>query len=176
MAEKAPNPLWYLLPLMVALLLFQFFYTAQRNFAVSYSEFRRLVETKGVDDLQISSDTVTGHLLPGGVEFLAKTRQEPDLPTKVKQQFEKEPVFTAVRMEDPDLVKLLDAQGLKYRAIQEKTWLTSLLAWVLPTLLLVGIWVYFFRKIGGGDGRRVFDCLEFAAVYAIADVEEAIPQ
>jgi len=150
--RKAPNPLWYLLPLMVAFVLFQFYFTAQRQFTVTYSEFRHLVETKGVDDLQISTDTITGHLLPGGVEYLASSRHDPELPKKLKQQFEKEPIFTTVRLEDPDLVKLLEAKGIKYRAILEKTWLTSLLAWVLPTLLLVGIWIYFFRRISGGAG------------------------
>jgi cell division protease FtsH len=148
--SKAPSPLWYLLPLMVAFLLFQFYFATQRQFSVTYSEFRHLVEIKGVDDLQISTDTITGHLLPGGVEYLASSRHDPELPKKLKQQFEKEPTFTTVRLEDPDLVKLLEAHGLKYRAIQEKTWLTGLLSWVLPTLLLVGIWIYFFRRIAGG--------------------------
>lgn len=153
MAKPSRLPIWYLLVVMVVLLVFQFYVARQRTHVVSYSEFRQLLEGKGVDDLEISSDTITGRLLPAGVELLTKIRKDEELPKRLKQQFEKEPTFTTVRLEkleDPDLVKLMDKEGIKYRAIQEKTWLTGMLSWVLPTLLLVGIWVYFFRKIGAG--------------------------
>jgi cell division protease FtsH len=184
-AKPTRLPIWYLLAVMLGLLVFQYYISGQRAHTVSYSEFRQLVEIKGVDDLEISTDSIAGHLVPSGVEFLAKTRNDADLPQRLKKQFEKEkePAFSTVRLEDPDLVKVLDKQGIKYKGIQEKTWLTSLLAWVLPTLLLVGIWVYFFRKIGTGAGGLMTVGKSKAKVYVesetkvtfadVAGVEEA---
>jgi cell division protease FtsH len=153
MAVKQPRlSILYLLLFMAALVLLQYYLAARQSFTITYSEFRQLVEAGGVNDLEISSDTIQGRLRASGVEWLAKARKEPDLPMKLKKQFEKDITFTAVRLEDPDLIKLLEKQGLKYKGIQEKTWLTALLSWVLPILLLVGIWVYFFRKMSAGAG------------------------
>ncbi len=184
MAAKSPriSP-WYLLVIMVMLLAVQYYVVSQKVFTISYSEFRHLAEIKGVDDLSISTETIAGYLLPNGVEYLTQARNDPKLPERLKQQFEKEPTFTTVRLEDPDLVKLLDKEGIKYKGVQEKTWITSLLSWVLPTLLLVGIWVYFFRRIGTGAGGLMTVGKSRAKVYVedetkvtfqdVAGVEEA---
>ncbi|MHB8069627.1 MAG: ATP-dependent zinc metalloprotease FtsH [Desulfobaccales bacterium] len=153
MAEKNTRiSLWYFLALVVILLLAQQYFVTPRQESINYSDFRKLVELKSVDDLVISTDKIEGRLLPEGVAYLSKARKDPNLAQKLKEQFKKEPMFSTVRMEDPDLIKLLEKQGLKYQAVQEKTWITSLLAWMLPMLLLVAIWVYFFRKIGTGAG------------------------
>ena len=185
MAEK-PAPrfsLWPLLVVMVVLLLVQYYVATQRLNTVSYSEFRHLVELKAVDNLEVGADSIGGQLLPAGVEFLAKSRNDPGLPERLKKQFDKEVTFTTVRVEDPDLVKLLDKQGLKFRGLQEKTWLTSMLSWVLPTLFLVAIWVYFFRRMGAGAGGLMTVGKSKAKVYVqdetkvtfkdVAGVEEA---
>jgi cell division protease FtsH len=184
-AKYSRLPFWYLLAAMLLLtLVYQYYAAGQQALTISYSEFRHLVEQKGVDDLSISTETVSGQLLPAGVKYLAEARQDAKLPERLQQQFEKkEPRFTAVRLEDPDLVKLLDRQGLKYRALQEKTWLTSLLSWLVPTILLVVLWVYFFRRIGTGAGGLMSVGKSKAKVYMedetkvtfadVAGVEEA---
>jgi len=151
MAAKQPRfSLWYLLVIMMGLIIVQYYLAGQRTFSVSYSEFRQMVEAKAVNDLEVSVDTIMGRLLTPGIEWLAKSRKEPDLPQRLKVQADKEPGFTTVRLEDPDLIKLLEKQGLKYQGIQEKTWITTALSWVLPMLLLVGVWIYLFKKIGAG--------------------------
>ncbi len=192
MAEKPPSSaarysIIYLLAIMAGLLIFQYYSAVERTFEISYSEFRHLAESKGVNDLVISSETIRGRLLPSGIEELAKERKEPDLAKKLEKQFDKkEPAFTTVRMEDGDLVGLLDKQDLKYRAVPEKTWLTGILSWVLPMALLVGIWIYFFRKIGTGAGGLMTVGKSKAKIYVqdetkvtfadVAGVDEAIEE
>ncbi|MFA5110423.1 MAG: ATP-dependent zinc metalloprotease FtsH [Desulfobaccales bacterium] len=189
MAENPPSStaryaIWYVLALIVLLLIFQYYSVAKQATEVSYSEFRHLVEIQGVDSLAISTDTITGKLLPKGVEDLAKERKKPDLPETLAKQFDKkEPTFSTVRVQDADLVKLLEDKHIKYRAIQENTWFTSLLSWILPFLLLIGIWVYFFRKIGSGAGGLMTVGKSKAKIYVqdetkvtfqdVAGVEEA---
>jgi cell division protease FtsH len=152
MAETPPssmarNAVWYVLALILLLSIFQYYSAMQQAVEISYSEFRHLVQIKAVDDLTVSTDAITGHLLPQAIDELAKARQTPDLPQTLAKQFDKKkPVFSAVRLEDPDLVKLLAKDNISYRAVQEKTWLTSLMSWVFPFVLLIGIWIYFFRK------------------------------
>jgi cell division protease FtsH len=176
--------IWYVLAMLVLLLIVQYYSVAKQSVEISYSEFRHLVETKGVDDLAISSDTITGNLLPKGIVDLAKEKKKPDLPQTLEKKFEKKtPAFSTIRMADPDLVKLLEKNSIKYRAIQENTWLSSLVSWVLPFVLLIAIWVYFFRKIGSGAGGLMTVGKSKAKVYVqdetkvtfqdVAGVEEA---
>ncbi|MGB8992495.1 MAG: ATP-dependent zinc metalloprotease FtsH [Desulfobaccales bacterium] len=183
-ASTARYAIWYVLALLVLLLLFQYYGMPKQSVEISYSEFRHLVDIQAVNDLAISTDTITGELLPKGIEDLAKERKKPDLPQTLAKQFEKKaPTFSAVRVADPDLVKLLETKGIKYRAIQENTWVTSLLSWILPFLLLIGIWIYFFRKIGTGAGGLMTVGKSKAKVYVqdetkvtfqdVAGVEEA---
>jgi cell division protease FtsH len=176
--------IWYALAIILLLSIFQYYQTVKQAQEINYSEFRHLVEIQAVNDLAISTDTIRGELLPQGIEDLAKERKKPDLPKTLEKQFDKKtPMFSTVRMEDPDLVKLLEKKNIKYRAIQENTWLTSLLSWVVPFLLLIAIWVYFFRKIGSGAGGLMTVGKSRAKVYVqdetkvtfqdVAGVEEA---
>ena len=180
--------IWYVLALIVVLLIFQFYSTATQKAEITYSEFRHLVEIKGVNDLTVEPENITGKLLPNGIEELAKLRKEPDLSKKLAQQQpeKKEITFTTVRMEDRDLVQLLGKQGIKYKATPEKTILNTLISWILPMLLLVGIWVYFFRRIGAGAGGLMTVGKSKAKVYMqdetkvtfqdVAGVDEAIEE
>ena len=144
--------IWYFLSYFLILVLIQTIFSWERSYPVSYRDFRRLVEIKGVDDLEISGENITGVLLPKGVEYLAQETKDPELPQQLEKQFPKKPVFTTVRMEDRDLLKRLDKQGIKYRALPERAWLTALLSWLLPMLLLIGLWLFIFRRIGAGPG------------------------
>ncbi|MEJ2670753.1 MAG: ATP-dependent zinc metalloprotease FtsH [Deltaproteobacteria bacterium] len=189
MAVKQPSftgrsIIWYVLAMIVLLLIFQYYSATKKSVQIGYSEFRHLVEIKGVNDLAISNETIKGKLLPAGIADLAKERKKPDLPKNLKKQFEKKtPTFSTVRMKDPELVKLLEQKNIKYRAIQENTWLSSVVSWVLPFVILIAIWVYFFRKIGGGAGGLMTVGKSKAKVYVqdetkvtfqdVAGVEEA---
>ncbi|MDD3579817.1 MAG: ATP-dependent zinc metalloprotease FtsH [Desulfobacca sp.] len=150
MTKLARFSIWYFLVTLLVFVILQNYLIGRRVQTVSYSEFRQLVDNQGVKDLVVSSDTIDGRLTPAGVEFLAQERQDPELLERIKQLGETEPAFSTVRMEDATLLERLDKQGVEYSARLEKTWLTSLLSWLLPMLLLIGIWVYFFRKIGAG--------------------------
>jgi len=189
MADKKTYPagrtiIWYVVAIIVLLLIVQYYSVSKQSMEISYSEFRHLVVTKGVNNLAVSNASITGKLLPAGIAYLAKERKKPDLAKTLEKKFEKKtPVFSTVRMKDPDLVTLLEKENLKYRAIQENTWLSSIVSWVLPFLILIAIWVYFFRKIGGGAGGLMTVGKSKAKVYVqdetkvtfkdVAGVEEA---
>ena len=85
MTEKPPSymaryAVWYVLALILLLSIFQYYSAMQQAVEISYSEFRHLVQIKAVDDLTVSTDGITGNLLPPGIDELAKARQTPDLP------------------------------------------------------------------------------------------------
>jgi len=155
MEKSSKLSLWYFLVFILLFIALQSVTNYRPLHSVSYSEFRQLIDLKGVKNLVVTSDLITGHLTPAGVEFLAKERTDPELPETLKKTGEAEPQFSSVRLEDPNLLERLDKQGITYTARLEKTWLTSLLSWLLPMLILVAIWVYFIRKMSAGPAGGI---------------------
>jgi cell division protease FtsH len=50
-------------------------------------------------------------------------------------------------------VKELSEKGIRYTAEREVTWLKTLLSWIIPLLIFVAIWGFFFKKMGAaGEG------------------------
>ena len=140
--KKSPQFLLYLLILLVFISLFRLF-SEQPAEEVSYSAFKTLVAEKRVKDLVLSRDQIKG--------------------THVNaKEGEKEKIFTVVRIEDPDLVKNLDAGGISYRGVISDNWLRDfLLTWILPLVVLM---VISSRRLG----RPAFGLHLRAAVLELA--------
>ena len=57
---------------------------------------------------------------------------------------------SALRVEDPDLVRDLEAQGIKYSGAADNKWLGVLLSWLLPLAIFFFFWSFLMRRMGGG--------------------------
>lgn len=62
--------------------------------------------------------------------------------------------FSTLKPEDPNLVDRLTASGVRMNVQPEDkpSFLANLLLSILPMILLIGVWVYFMRQMGGGGG------------------------
>ena len=47
---------------------------------------------------------------------------------------------------------LSDEKKFSYSHEEQKDWLTPLLGWVFPILIIVAIWIFIMRRVGGGAG------------------------
>ncbi len=152
--KKGPQFLFYLLMLLVFISLFRLF-SEQPAEEVSYSSFKTLITEKRVKDLVITRDHIKG--------------------TRINaKDGEKEKGFTVVRIEDPDLVKNLDASGIAYRGVTSDNWLRDfLLTWILPLVVLIAIWSFVFKRMGaGGPGQTVMSFGKSRAkIYSESDVK-----
>lgn len=167
-------------------MLFQYFFLARQQATISYSEFKALVREGRVEDLLIAKDSIRGKLGPGAAETLTKMRAGEKDKTTVAQ-LTKEKAFYSVRMEDPDLIKELEANRIKFTAQPEMTWLTTLLSWVVPIFIFVAIWGYFLRRMrAGAEGGFMAIGKSKAKVYVedetkitfedVAGVDEAVEE
>jgi cell division protease FtsH len=59
--------------------------------------------------------------------------------------------FVTTRVE-PGIAALLAQHGVDFGGAHDQTWLTTLLSWVMPTLLFVGIWAFVIRRIAERQG------------------------
>jgi cell division protease FtsH len=152
--KKPPQFLLYLLILLVSISLFRFF-SEQPAEEVPYSVFKTLVAEKRVKDLVLSRDHIKGMRIDA-------------------KEGEKEKSFTVVRIEDPDLVKDLDAGGISYRGVISDNWLRDfLLTWILPLAVLMLVWGFVFKRMGTGNPGETF--MSFgksrAKIYGESDVK-----
>ncbi len=99
-----------------------------------YSEFKTLLAAGNVAEVTVTRQSLLGKLKPG------ERSKEPKL-------------FTTVRVEDPDLVKELNAHNIKVTGMIESTFLRDIMWWVIPALLFGGIWFFVIRRLGQGLGQ-----------------------
>ncbi|MEH2466940.1 ATP-dependent zinc metalloprotease FtsH4 [Nostoc sp.] len=63
-------------------------------------------------------------------------------------------VFATTPIFDLELPKLLEQKGIEFAATPppKNTWITTLLSWVIPPLIFIGIWQFFLARGGGPQG------------------------
>jgi len=62
-------------------------------------------------------------------------------------------VFATTPIFDLELPKLLEQKGVEFAAAPapKNTWFTTLLSWVIPPLIFIGIWQFFISRGAGGS-------------------------
>jgi len=148
---RSISPLWLGLSLFGLLVIVNIFSAALgRGKALQYSEFKTLVSQGRVTELTLGVENIRGKYL------------DPN---------DTETVFNTVRVEDPDLVKELTAQKVPFEGEVPTKWVTELLGWVVPFVLIVALWSFFFRRMGGAEGGIMSFARSRAKIYADDDVK-----
>jgi cell division protease FtsH len=125
--------IWYLLMAMLIVLLLNSLLTAPRETTIDYSEFKDLLADNRITEVTIEKEQIRG------TAFMTGDKGE-----KEKK------AFVTIRVEDPELVSELLQHKVSFAGKRENTFLNSLIAWVLPLLLFIGIWVFLMRRMGRG--------------------------
>ena len=142
--------LWYVLfALMGIVFLRDLWVEAQAIEAIPYSQFETYLKQGAIENVKIGSTTISGSF---------KTPQDG------KTGFVTTPVA-------PDLAGRLSEAGVTYSGAVENTWFTTLLSWILPALIFVGIWMFLIRRMGQGMGGLTAIGKSKARVYVESDTK-----
>ena len=142
--------LWYVLfALMGIVFLRDLWVEAQAIEAIPYSQFETYLKQGAIENVKVGSTTISGSF---------KTPQDG------KTGFVTTPVA-------PDLAGRLNEAGVSYSGAVENTWFTTLLSWILPALIFVGIWMFLIRKMGQGMGGLTAIGKSKARVYVESDTK-----
>lgn len=169
---------WYASSALFFLFLVFHFANLSPKETLSYSEFKTLVKDGLVSRVSIAQNHIEGELKPGASEVLAKLRGK-----EVKLTSER---FYTLRVEDPDLVKLLDEKNIPYEAAPEPSWLKEILSWVIPLLIFLGLWLILIKRFGPPEGGLMGVAKSKARIYVqdeigitfkdVAGVDEAVEE
>lgn len=98
---------------------------------ISYSELKSLIETKGVNKVEIGQSYIKAYSSDSST--LYTTRIVPS---------------------DAKLTEELDKQGIEYSGFSETNWFTEMFGWLFPFLIIIAIWMFFAgrmqKSMGGG--------------------------
>jgi cell division protease FtsH len=121
-----------------------------RGQAIGYSEFKQFIREDRIQKVVVGTDSITGDFknAPAG-----KTS------------------FNTVRVEDPDLVKELEAHKVPYSGEQVSKWLPEVLGWLIPLGFILLLWGLVFRRMGGAEGGIMSFARSRAKIYADDDVK-----
>lgn len=153
MNNKVSFSIWYIfLAIMAVVLVHDLIVAMGKVEEVPYSQFKKWVADGKVAEVAVSSHVLTGKLKPEGED-------------KVGQ------LFTTVRVEDPDLVRELNAHGVVFAGVIETTFWRDLLSWIVPVALFVGIWMFILRRMGQAQGGFMQVGQSKAKIYMEKDIK-----
>jgi len=159
---------WYIVLIIAVVYLAATLLMQSNTKEISYSQFRRAVVEKRVSDITISDTEIAGTLISGD-------KKKP-----------KETPFVTVKVDDPDLVALLNENKITYAGKVQNTLLLQILLWV-PLFIILGVfWFYLMRRSGRGGPDFMSVGRSKAKIYSedqvkinfkdVAGVDEAIEE
>lgn len=103
----------------------------------SYSKFKNYITDGRINSVVVSSRYLKGY------DRVQDGHKEPLFPKKV---------YVTPRVDDRNLVQFLEESNVEIIAENENTFLMTLLSWILPAVIFVGIWLWAMKRMGGGAG------------------------
>jgi cell division protease FtsH len=167
-SSRSPSslPRWFL-PMIGIILTLASVWSTPAPKPLPYSDFKTLLSKGSVEQVQIGLKIIQGALRPASGTTDASARPQR---------------FVTVRVEDPHLLRDLEAGGVQYRGQDEQTFVTTLLAWLFPLGVGLALWIFLARWTGFGQGvmqfgksrARVYTACDTGITFAdVADAEEA---
>ncbi|MFC3606863.1 ATP-dependent zinc metalloprotease FtsH [Stutzerimonas tarimensis] len=130
MKQQAQFHISYWMLALLGFMIIQWFVSVQDPVSrIPYSEFEQYLREERIESLAVTDRQIEGTLkepLPGGARRFVTTRIEPAL----AEQLARYPVRYAGRI--------------------ESTLVRDLVAWTLPALMFVGLWLFLLRRMGSG--------------------------
>ncbi|MGH7301166.1 MAG: ATP-dependent zinc metalloprotease FtsH, partial [Candidatus Rokuibacteriota bacterium] len=186
LSQRLQFSLVYLLVGALVLSLLQSWLLAPRTVELSMSKFLELLRRGQIERVALSEREIRGVARPGALP----TPQASPTSDRLRQLLgnDEEPrVFTVTRIpgvDDQWLLRELEQHQVEFAGRIETTfWRDLLFGWIIPLAIMIGIWVFLMRRVGGGPtqalsfGRskhKIYDRKELKTTFNdVAGVDEA---
>ena len=135
----------YFLFMLLVLFLINSLFLRPKVESIDYSAFKAKMESGEIHRVEMSDKYLTGfNLTRAQIEEYAKALSEKKKPAEAPK------TYRTVRIDNPELIRLMDTKGVEYYAVvpENRTWLSTLLSWVLPIILFMLVWNYLNKQMG----------------------------
>jgi cell division protease FtsH len=130
--KKHQINLWYAFIAFGLVLLFQGWYTTWKTVEpIPYSEFEQYLKDDKIAEVDVRKEQLVG---------------------KFKVPQDNGRTYFVTNRVDPGVADLLTKYNVKFNGTVENTFLSNLLSWVLPMVVLFGLWMFFIRRIADKQG------------------------
>lgn len=132
MNGKTQFNIWYWIAAFAVLGVLQYLFAVSQQVAtIPYSEFRQYLSEGKIAEVAVSDNFMQGSFkepLPGGESRFMTTRV------------------------DPAIAEELQRHGVEFSGQIESNLLGTILSWVIPAVVFVGIWLFILRRMGDRFG------------------------
>jgi cell division protease FtsH len=184
-SQRIQFSLAYALVVVLLLSLLQSWLLAPRSIEIPMSKFLELLRSGQVERVALTEREIRGMARPGALP--APPAQPGDRLRQMLGTEEEVRVFTVTRIPGVDeqrLVAELEANKVEFAGRIETTfWKDLLFGWIIPLGIMVAIWMFLMRRVGGGPtqalsfGRskhKIYDRKELKTTFNdVAGVDEA---
>jgi cell division protease FtsH len=183
--QRIQFSLAYALVVVLLLSLLQSWLLAPRSVELPMSKFLELLRADRIERVAITDKEIRGMAKPGALP--APPAHPGDRLRRLLGPEEEVRVFTVTRIpgvDDQRMVAELEAHKVEFAGRIETTfWRDLLFGWVIPLGIMVAIWMFLMRRVGGGPtqalsfGRskhKIYDRKELKTTFNdVAGVDEA---
>jgi cell division protease FtsH len=183
--QRLQFSLAYVLVAAVVLSFLQSWFLAPRTADIPMSKFLELLRADRIEKVQLSEQEIRGLATPGALP--PATAGASDRLRRLLGAHEDTRMFSVTRIpgvDDQWLIRELQDHHVEFAGRVESTfWKDLLFGWVVPLGIMIGIWMFLMRRVGGGAtqalsfGRskhKIYDRKELKTTFAdVAGVDEA---
>ena len=148
MEKRQQFSIWYFVAAFLLIAAVQNYLYAPHTETLSYDSFKTLLKAGKLSDVAIGERTMSGGLINEGLDELLPEEQLDELQKSGTGPHR----FVTVRVDDPALVKELEAAKVRFAGVIESNWFRTLLSWILPAVVFVGIWMLLMKRMGAAGG------------------------
>jgi cell division protease FtsH len=185
LSQRIQFSLAYVLVAALVLSLLQSWLLAPRSVELPMSKFLELLRADKIEKVALTEREIRGLAKPGALP--APPSAAGDRLRQMLGSDEDVRVFTVTRIpgvEEQWLIRELEQRSVEFAGRIETTfWKDLLFGWVIPLAVMIGIWMFLMRRVGGGPtqalsfGRskhKIFDRKELKTTFTdVAGVDEA---
>jgi len=155
----------YIVVLIIGMSLFNFVFLNKVNPPIYYSEFKAKIISGEIKRVELTESYFTGYTTFAPRKETGRTSfHSPYMP-------QQEPVYRAVSIGDPDLIKLMDEKGVAYYAVsREGNAILNLIFWVLPIVFFLLIYRFVVKRLGNIGGNVLSVGQNRAVIVAEGDI------
>ncbi len=137
---------------------------------IAYSDFRKFIAENKIESVKIAPEKIYIKLKLGAQNGTAVKEQQKEGPGNfLPQSTSKQDEIVVNPVRDDTLIELLESKGIKYQGMASNTWISELIQWILPFALLIGIYFFVFRRMGGPGSQFMNIGKNKAALYENLD-------